>query len=112
MTPIKVLDSHNAKEAAEVIFHYFEPLQNCAIRGYEYVVKSGVRVLKPKGELVCDHLTYLDRIHNTRTRADGKIERKVKRHPDSIGGYAAHKIFRFKKVIDNEEPKYTIWRIQ
>ena len=94
----------NYEDIAYTIFHEFKIEQSCGIVGW-ITVRDEV---KPLGELVVEELRKLDSIHNT---SDGK-RRHRKVLPDSIGGFVAQKIFKFKKVKDNNHYKYTIWRVQ
>jgi len=36
----------------------------------------------------------------------------LKKYADSIGGPIAHKIFRYKRTVDEGVPRYQIWRVQ
>ena len=94
----------NYEDIAYTIFHDFDINQSCSITGW---VTMDNKVF-PLGELVIEHLRKLDNIENT---TDGR-SRKRKVLPDSIGGFVAQKIFRFKKVKDDNHFKYTIWRVQ
>ncbi len=91
---------------ANTIFNEFEIGQSCAIRGF---VQMGIEDLELKGKIVCDELRRLDAAQNVIITGSKKNMRKRKFYADSIGGYIAHKIFRFK-LTDTD--KYTIWRVQ
>lgn len=99
----------DAKTMAHIIFFEFDLNQSCKIEGFEYVGKR----IHPKGELVCDKLWELDRIHNCYIKEAGRSVIRIKKRPkNSIGGYAAHKIFKWEYFILDNYVKYTIWRIQ
>ena len=96
-------------QIADIIFERFTVMQSCKVTGFEYDVNGR---LKAKGELVCDKLWALDVYANTKVNGDRKEKRIKRKPPNSIGGYLADKIFRYKIDILKEDVKYTIWRIQ
>lgn len=104
----RVLESDNYMIMAEKIYTVFEVLQSCTISGW--VV--GEEDLWEKGQMVCDELRKLDMRDNVKTPKEGRPSRRRKIIPDSIGGYLAHKIFKYKRVVVDNKPKWTIWRIQ
>lgn len=104
--PVRIYAEDTYAEVANKIFFEFELNQSCAITG---LVRDGDEI-EAKGKYVLDQLRWLDEKHNTTPAADGRRRRKRKLINDSIGGYAAHKIFKFK-ITDNGT-KYSIWRIQ
>lgn len=104
----RVLDSDNYEEMAEKIYKYFEVNQSCAINGW--VV--GEEDLWEKGFMVCEKLREFDRLENIKIPKSGRPSRRRRVIPDSIGGYLAHKIFKFKRVVNDNKPKWTIWRLQ
>lgn len=96
----------DCEEMAFVIFYHMEIMSSCKIMGIEQ--HNGK--WKPKGEIVCDLLWSYDRLHNVKTNSkDSRIKRKPS---NSIGGYLADKIFRWKIDVLEDDVKYTIWRIQ
>lgn len=95
----------DAEEMAYTIFYGMEVMASCKILGIE---QDNGR-WKPKGEIVCDLLWKYDRIHNVKNNSESRIKRKPS---NSIGGYLADKIFRFKIDVLETDVKYTIWRIQ
>ena len=98
-----------AKEIADIIFFQFDLHQSCKIEGWEYIGKR----IHPKGELVCDEIWNLDRKHNCYVKDGSKTALRIRKRPaNSIGGYAAHKIFKWERFILDNYVKYTIWRIQ
>lgn len=104
-------DNSTSLEIANEIFHHFELNQSCTIRGFALLKeKEGVI---PKGEMVCRFLEELDVAHNF-TRVSGRVKPRRKRVKldDTIGGFVAQKIFRFKKEQRGDEIIYKIWRIQ
>lgn len=94
-----------AAEMAYVIFYNMDLLVSCKIEGVENFNGKW----KPKGEIVCDLLWEYDRKFNVREKSEHRIRRKP---PQSIGGYLADKIFRWKYEIIDNDVKYSIWRIQ
>lgn len=96
---------HSVKESAGIIFEHFIIGQSCTITGY-IEREDG---FWSKGELVIEELKRLDLLNNCNQDTKGKFRRKRKILPDTIGGYVAQKIFKFKIT---ELTKYTIWRIQ
>lgn len=93
------------------IFEDFEIGQSVSISGF--VIHGREQKVRPKGEVVLEELRILDEsINAEKSRRDGRIRRKRKIEPDSIGGYVAQKIWKYKLVYINEIPRYTIWRFQ
>ena len=107
MQLVKVYDTDTPEQIAKKIFNNFEVMQSCTITGY--VISGGESFIK--GELVINELYSLDKLHNLRQQGN-KMARKRKRLKDSIGGYVADKIFRYKKTIDGSNVRYNIWRYQ
>jgi hypothetical protein len=99
-----------AEEMAYVIFYNMDMLASCKVEGI--VKDSSDGRWKPKGQIVCDLLYGYDRKHNTKYRGAQDGPRIKRKPPNSIGGYLADKIFRWR--IDRTETtiKYSIWRIQ
>lgn len=109
----QIYDNDTWRQISKKIFELFEVNQSCSIYGYEIIGNE----VYPKGELVVKELIRLDREENVCVSSLGKNSRRRKILPDSIGGYVAHKIFRFKKFNINDEQtgkqiKYVIWRVQ
>jgi hypothetical protein len=98
----------DAEEMAYTIFYSMKVMQSCKITGIE--LDKGR--WKPKGEIVCDLLWQYDRTLNTKSRGATEGPRIKRKPPNSIGGYLADKIFRWKIDILENDVKYTIWRIQ
>lgn len=91
------------------IYNHFEVFQSCAVTGF--VHDPDLMQSYEKGKLVYDQLVKLDQMDNTKFFGD-KLIRKHKRPADCIGGYTAHKQFRFKRVKLENDFKWTFWRIQ
>ena len=105
----KITQDMTSGDIAEIIFNKFTVMQSCKITGFEMDERSRV---KAKGELVCDKLWALDQFHNVKVQGAKKENRIKRRPPNSIGGYLADKIFRWKIQMLKDDVKYTIWRIQ
>jgi hypothetical protein len=106
--PIVVYEDDDVQTMANKIFNYFEVNQSCKVTGF--IMNEQWRRLEPKGELVCDEIERLDKLENC--IVGEVIRRKNKKFPNSIGGYKSQKAFCWKKVIVDDEIKYTIWRVQ
>lgn len=95
---------------ADKIFNHFLVTQSCTIRGFEKDVDDNVEL---KGDRVLELLREMDRkqnyINHNKSRNDARRRRHIPK--DSIGGYLAHKIFKFKHETLGT-PCVTIWRIQ
>jgi len=111
---IEIYDTDTWKQVADKIWSDgFQTNQSCSIYGIELINGKAVA----KGELVVEELRRLDKEENVMVGQSGKKSRRRKILPDSIGGYVAHKIFRFKYNIIIDEVKgntvkYNIWRVQ
>ena len=104
---VNVLEDDNPVTIAHKIFNDFILRQNCTIKGY-IDTPNGV---ERKGDLVLNELRELDMKANF-IRINSKARRKRKLIPNSIGGYVAHKIFKFEYRDLNHIPHVTIWRLQ
>ena len=113
---IEIYDTDTWKQAADKIWSDgFVVDQSCSIFGIEFYKGDAWG----KGELVVKELERLDKDKNVMIGASGKKMRKRKFIPGSIGGYIAHKIFRYKehRIIDptgvkGNTVKMNIWRAQ
>ena len=110
---IQIYDTDTWKECADKIWSdSFEVNNSCSI--YGIILLKGEPFAK--GELVVNELRRLDKEENVMVGASGKNSRRRKVLPDSIGGYVAHKIFRFKELHTERNGvktrKYNIWRVQ
>lgn len=111
---VDIYDTDTWKQAADKIWSDgFIVDQSCSIYG---IVLIGDEPFA-KGELVVRELERLDMKQNVIVQANGKKARKRKKIEGSIGGYIAHKIFRFKehRIVNPEKGntvKYNIWRVQ
>lgn len=96
-------------DIATRIYEHFDVLQSCSIYGHEF---DDCDVLHDKGELVIREITKMDRRDNT-VPVTGEKRKRIKHRPkNSIGGWVAHKIFKYQKVVDDGVPKWNIWRYQ
>lgn len=104
----KIIDTDQSDVIARMIYEEFKVDQSTCVDGFE--TKVGGRV-ESRGECVLKCLEQLDERDNTYENGDKRRRKRVK-PMNTIGGYVAHKIFKWAKVITDEGPKYTIWRIQ
>jgi hypothetical protein len=104
----RIYAEDSVKETAKKIFYHFVLNQSCLVKGF--VVGSDD--LEEKGKLVLDELRRLDELENHIPNRSGKMRRRRNVLQNSIGGYVAQKIFRYKKETINSEVRYTIWRVQ
>lgn len=105
--PTRIFAEDDWRETALKIWNNFEVNQSCKVTGFE---NDGL-TLVPKGEMVINELTRIDLYTNTTTDGRGR-RRMVRPKGKSIGGYIAHKIFRWEKKIIDSEMVFTIWRYQ
>jgi len=105
----KITNDMTSGEIAEIIFTKFTVMQSCKVTDFE---RDENGRMKAKGELVCDKLWALDQFHNVKVQGARKENRIKRKPPNSIGGYLADKIFRYKITMLKDDVKYTIWRIQ
>lgn len=108
MHMIKIYDTDTVWEIAKKIWEDFDVLASCTVYGFVEVEKS----LVPKGQLVVSELRKMDELENVKKNAVGSKVRQWKYKKDSIGGPIAHKIFTWEKRIVDDEPRFTIWRVQ
>ena len=104
----RVFAEDSVEDTARKIFYYFELNQSCSVVGWVY---SAGRTHK-KGDLVLENIKRLDEIENCTGDGKGNSRRKRVIPPNTIGGFVAHKIFRYSRVMVDNEPKINIWRIQ
>lgn len=108
MSAARIYEYESFEEMAKKIFFHFEINQSCTVSGYEEI--EGGRLVA-KGEQVIAELERLDNKHNMTT--EGKVMRRKRAKPiHSIGGYVAHKIWKYRQRIVDSQVKYDIWRIQ
>lgn len=111
---IEIYDTDTWKQVADKIWSDgFVVDQSCSVFGIELYKGEAWG----KGELVIKELERLDAAQNVIKTANGKNMRKRKKIEGSIGGYIAHKIFRFKEhrikdEIKGNTVKMNIWRVQ
>jgi len=95
---MNIYEEDSWQECARKIFYHFKVGQTVSFEG------TGEDC---KGIWVIDELKRLDEVTNKYVKG-GKLVRKLQQIPGSIGGYIAHKIFKYR-VGDK---KVHIWRIQ
>lgn len=103
------MDNKTWLDYAREIFYDFKVGQSTTIKGFERVGEE--QELVPIGKLVVDELERLDLLENTRDEG-GRIRRKRYKPPNTVGGYVAQKIFRYKQETRNSKMIYQIWRLQ
>lgn len=109
MQTVRVTAEMTAAEIAQTIFFNFDLNQSCLIKGF---VMDGEELI-PKGDVVLEMMERLDSKQYEIKNHGGKGMRRVrKKLPDSIGGFVAQKIFRFKKETIDREYRVTVWRVQ
>jgi len=94
---IFVYEHETPLEIAHKMWHQFEVGQSITI--YHF------------GEEVMERLKDIDIYENHYMRR-GVPSRKFKYYKDAVGGPIAHKIFRYKRTMDEGVPRYQIWRVQ
>ncbi len=108
---VVILHEDTVHQIAYKIFEGFELHQSCTITGY--LLDEERKLVLYKGEEVLRVLRKMDEDVNTnRPSGDKRIRRRRIVLPDSIGGYVAQKIFRYKKTVLDDEHRWSIWRVQ
>jgi hypothetical protein len=107
MDDVRITADDTCEDIARKIFYKFDTGQSCMVKGFV----TDREELIPKGDIVLDILRKIDSKENMWKEGNRK-RRKRKVLSDSIGGYVAQKIFRFKKETVDREYKVTIWRVQ
>lgn len=107
---VRILPEDNYVDVAQKIFNHFKLNQSCIVFGF--VKDEEKKQLYDKGNMVLELLREYDAKHNTTNNGDGRIRRKRKIIPNSIGGYVAQKIFCYEQVVHDGIPKTRIWRVQ
>lgn len=100
---VRLTSDDSCSQIAHKIFYFFEVNQNCAVAGMALVDAEP----RPRGLVVCDMLRELDSLENTE---NGRRKRRIPEN--SIGGFVAQKIFKYKEETVGGIMRYTIWRIQ
>lgn len=95
----------DAYDIAKDIYNNYKLHQSCSVVGI------GEDII-PMGEKVLDGLRRLDTLENTYVGSDKRNRRKRVILPNTVGGYVAQKIFKWKQEIRNKKMIYTIWRVQ
>lgn len=107
---VQILPEDDYMTMAEKIYKRFEIGMSCSIYGFVQI-PSEMRVI-PKGQLVIDEISRLDILDNTDIGSDKRRRRKRVKPPHTIGGYVAHKMFRYEILNTDKGPKVNIWRMQ
>lgn len=104
------LDELTPGEIAVILFRDFDVMQSMTIKGF---VTDENRRIERKGQLVLDELEAMDsKAFNCTKKSDGRPRRKRVKPPNTIGGYVAQKIWKYKHDIIDQIPRTIIWRIQ
>lgn len=104
---MEILDTDTVHEIAIKIFKHFEINQSCTIKGY--VVDISNEDVLEKGLIILNHLERLDIEENTTGKTHKRKGLKIR---NSVGGFVAQKIFKFKREMRNNIPVYQFWRFQ
>lgn len=119
--PAIVLESDNYEITAKKIYYEFELNQSCTVIGWmsdDPEIEGGeglyqrVQKVVAKADEVLKELERIDNLENVRPCGAKKMTRKRKKLPNTIGGYVAHKIFKYNRVLSDGHVRVTIWRIQ
>lgn len=103
------LDELTPGEIAVILFRDFDVMQSMTVKGF---ITDENRRVERKGQLVLDELETLDSKYNYGNSETGKPRRKRVKPPNTIGGYVAQKIWKYKHDIIDQIPRTIIWRIQ
>jgi hypothetical protein len=104
MDNVRIYDTDDYLEMADKIYHKFDVLQSCTIRGWVYDGENAI----PKGDLVLKQLEAYDKRYNVNSRN----RRKRVKPENSVGDFVAQKIFRWDVRFHEHKPIYNIWRMQ
>lgn len=104
---MQILETDTLEQIANKIYFHAEVLQSFTVKGLSI---SGEEV-KPKGRIVLDEIQRIFDIE-TRKWEGHQFRRRRRTIRDSIGGYVAEKIFRWKIETIDSTIRYHIWRIQ
>lgn len=96
-------------EIAKKIFYKSENLQNFVVTGY---TTMGDMDIEETGELVKQHLIKLDLEENCEQYGDGRLRRKRKKPPHTIGGFDAQIQIKYERRVLDGKPRWQFWRMQ
>lgn len=98
-------DLESPFQIASIIFSEWEVNKSGTITGF---ITGPDGRLEKKGEAVLRELERIDSLSNVN---EHKRRKRVKPE-NTIGGYVAQKIWKYRHEVINNEPKTHIWRIQ
>ena len=104
METLPKFEHRNWLQIAYGIFYDFEVNQSITVKGFDNEV--------PVGQKICEELERLDLKENYFIPPDGRPRRKRYKPDNTIGGFVAQKMFKWKREIRDKKMVYTIWRIQ
>lgn len=94
---------------ARKIFNHFMVNQSCTIEGFT----ERTDIAEPIGRVVWNFIREMDYDENYVIEKGRKPRRKYREPPkDAVGGRYAHKIFRHKHVMRENQLVTIIWRVQ
>jgi hypothetical protein len=103
-----IFDSDDYRVIAKKIYNDLLVFQSVNVHGW--VLNRKTRWVDKKGELVWNEVARLDKVHNW-TR-DGKRRRR-RTWVNAIGhDHIDQKVFKYKEVMVDHEPRWTIWRVK
>lgn len=108
--PVFVFESDDPETIADKIWN-FNIGQSCRVSGW--LTEGNDEYGISRAELVLKILARLD-VEKQQVPCNNRAKwrRKHIRPDNCIGGYLAHKIFQFSKVVQGNHVKAMIWRIQ
>lgn len=106
---ITILDTDDFRVIAKKVWDRLAVGSSLDIHGW--AMNEISQQLSPLGLLVVEQMKYLDEVDNIKYRGERRV-RQYKFMEDSVGGPLAQKIFRWQKVVLNNNPRIRIWRIQ
>lgn len=105
----RVFDTDTWFETGQKCFYAMDVHQIVVVKGLERIDEH---TILEKGKLVLEELERLDKLENFNNIGAGRMRRKKVKPVNTIGGELAHKIFKWKREVIENEPRYTIWRLQ
>ncbi len=105
---VKIEKKDTPLKIATIIYNHFEIFQSCTIIGY--IMWKDEPALK--GDIVLEFLKEIDAKQRLNNAGGLTLRRKRTVLPNTIGGYVAYRLFKFKHEEIEGKPAVTIWRIQ
>ena len=101
----KIYSTDSPRDIAEKIYKSFDKGDMVQVFGWVQTKDN----LIDKGEAVLECLRWFYEFEHF---GHGGRARELKYRKNAIGGPIAHPIFTWEKRIIDQEPRYTIWRLQ